>query len=39
MDSGITGNPSLDISPRTVGGMTIAELAGELDIASAPAPA
>jgi hypothetical protein len=39
MDSGITGNPSLDISPRTVGGITIAELAGELDIASAPAPA
>jgi anti-anti-sigma factor len=37
MDSGITGNPSLDISTRTVGGMTIAELAGELDSASAPA--
>jgi anti-sigma B factor antagonist len=37
MDSGITVNPSLDISTRTVGGMTIAELAGELDIASAPA--
>jgi anti-sigma B factor antagonist len=37
MDSGITGNPSLDISTRTVGGITIAELAGELDIASAPA--
>ena len=37
MDSGITGNPSLDISTRTVGGITIAELAGELDIASIPA--
>jgi anti-anti-sigma factor len=37
VDSGITVNPSLDISIRTVGGMTIAELAGELDIASAPA--
>jgi len=37
MDSGVTGNPSLDISTRTVGGMTIAELAGELDSASAPA--
>ena len=36
MDSGITVNPSLDVSIRTVGGMTIAELAGELDIASAP---
>ena len=37
MDSGITVNPSLDISTRTVDGMTIAELAGELDVASAPA--
>jgi anti-sigma B factor antagonist len=37
MDSGITVNPSLDISTRTVGGVTIAELAGELDIESAPA--
>jgi anti-sigma B factor antagonist len=37
VDSGIAVNPSLDISTRTVGGMTIAELAGELDIASAPA--
>jgi anti-sigma B factor antagonist len=37
MDSGITVNPSLDITTRTVGGITIAELAGELDIASAPA--
>ena len=35
MDSGFTVNPSLDISARTVGGMTIAELAGELGIASA----
>jgi anti-anti-sigma factor len=37
MDSGITVNPSLDISTRTVDGITIAELAGELDVASAPA--
>jgi anti-sigma B factor antagonist len=37
MDSGITVNPSLDISTRTVDGIIIAELAGELDIASAPA--
>ena len=37
MDSGITVNPSLDVSARTLGGITIAELAGELDIASAPA--
>jgi anti-sigma B factor antagonist len=37
MDSGITVNPSLDVSARTVGGITITELAGELDIASAPA--
>jgi anti-anti-sigma factor len=37
MDSGITAHPSLGVSTRTVGGMTIAELAGELDIASAPA--
>jgi anti-anti-sigma factor len=36
MDSGITVNPSLDISTRTVDGILIAELAGELDIASAP---
>lgn len=36
MDSGITVNPGLDVSARTVGGVTIAELAGELDIASAP---
>jgi anti-anti-sigma factor len=37
MDSGMTVNPSLDISTQTVGGITIAELAGELDIARAPA--
>ena len=37
MDSGITVNPSPGVSVRTVGGITIAELAGELDIASAPA--
>jgi anti-anti-sigma factor len=37
MDSGTTVNPSLDISTRTVDGITIAELAGELDLASAPA--
>jgi anti-sigma B factor antagonist len=37
MDSGITVNSSLDISTRTAGGITIAELAGELDVASAPA--
>lgn len=37
MDPGITGKPSLDISTRTVGGITIAELVGELDTASAPA--
>jgi anti-sigma B factor antagonist len=36
MDSGITVNPSLGVSVRTVAGITIAELAGELDIASAP---
>jgi anti-anti-sigma factor len=37
MDSGTTVNPSLDVSTRTVGGITIAELAGELGIASVPA--
>ncbi len=37
MDSGLTVDSSLDISTRTVDGMTIAELAGELDIARAPA--
>jgi anti-anti-sigma factor len=37
MDSGITVNPRLGVSVRTGAGITIAELAGELDIASAPA--
>ena len=37
MDSGITVNPSRGISTRTVDGITIAEIAGELDAASAPA--
>ena len=37
MDSGTTINPSLHISTRTVDGITITELAGELDIASVPA--
>jgi len=37
MDSGITINPGLDISIRTLDGITTAELAGGLDIANAPA--
>jgi anti-anti-sigma factor len=37
MDSGITVNPTLDVSIRTMGGITIAELAGELGVAGAPA--
>jgi anti-anti-sigma factor len=37
MNSGIAVNPSLDLFAETVGGITIAELTGELDIASAPA--
>lgn len=37
MDSGITVNPSLSVSARTVGGITMVELAGELDIASTSA--
>jgi anti-sigma B factor antagonist len=37
MDSGVTVNPRLDISDRTVDGITNVELAGELDSASAPA--
>jgi anti-anti-sigma factor len=37
MNSGTAVNPSLDFVARTVGGITIAELSGELDIASAPA--
>ena len=36
-DSGITVKPGLDVSIRTVAGVTIAELTGKLDIASAPA--
>jgi anti-anti-sigma factor len=37
MNSGTTVSPGLDLSVRTAGGVTIAELTGELDIASAPA--
>jgi anti-anti-sigma factor len=37
MDSGTTMNPGLEISTRTVDGITVAELAGELGIASVPA--
>jgi anti-anti-sigma factor len=37
MDSGITVSPGLVISIRTVDGITIAELAGELGVASVPA--
>jgi anti-sigma B factor antagonist len=37
MNSEMMVTPSLDISVRVRGGITIAELAGELDIASAPA--
>jgi anti-sigma B factor antagonist len=37
MNSGTTVNPGPDLSAHTVGGITIAELTGELDIASAPA--
>jgi anti-sigma B factor antagonist len=36
MNPGTTVNPGLDLSVQTAGGITIAELAGELDIASAP---
>ncbi|HLX50143.1 MAG TPA: STAS domain-containing protein [Streptosporangiaceae bacterium] len=36
MNSATTVNPGLDLSAHTAGGITIAELAGELDIASAP---
>jgi anti-anti-sigma factor len=35
--SGFSGNPGLDLSVQTAGDITIAELAGELDIASASA--
>jgi anti-anti-sigma factor len=37
MNSATAVNPSLDFFAQTVGGITIAELTGELDIASAPA--
>jgi anti-anti-sigma factor len=37
MDSGNETTPSLALSTRTAAGITIAELAGELDIAGAPA--
>ena len=37
MNSGTTASPGLDLSARTAGGITIAALTGELDIASAPA--
>jgi anti-sigma B factor antagonist len=37
MNSGTAVNPSLDLLAQTVDGITIAELTGELDIASAPA--
>jgi anti-sigma B factor antagonist len=37
MNSVTMSHPGLDLSARTSGGITVAELAGELDIASAPA--
>jgi anti-anti-sigma factor len=37
MNSGTTVGPGLDLSVRTAGGVTIAELSGEVDIASVPA--
>ena len=37
MNSAATFQPALDYRVRTAGGITIAELAGELDLASAPA--
>jgi anti-anti-sigma factor len=37
MNSGTTPHPSLGLSARSTGGITVAELVGELDIASAPA--
>ena len=37
MNSGITVDPGLSVSVRSAGDVTIAELAGELDIASVPA--
>src|ERR1700746_3575786 len=37
MNSGITADPGPGLAARTADGITIAELTGELDIASAPA--
>src|SRR5260370_249767 len=37
MNSGTTVNAGLDLSAQTVGAVTVAEVTGELDIASAPA--
>lgn len=37
MNSETTANPGLSLSARAAGGITIAELTGELDVASAPA--
>lgn len=37
MNSGTTSHPGLGLSARASGAITVAELAGELDIASAPA--
>jgi anti-sigma B factor antagonist len=37
MKSSTTVNPGLDLSAQTAGGVTIAELTGELDVASVPA--
>jgi anti-sigma B factor antagonist len=37
MNSGTKVSPTLDLSVRTAGGVTIAELTGEVDIASVPA--
>jgi anti-sigma B factor antagonist len=37
MNSGTTANPGLGLTAQTANGITIAELTGELDIASAPA--
>ena len=37
MNPATTANPGLGLAARTAGGITIAELTGELDIASAPA--
>jgi anti-anti-sigma factor len=37
MNSGTAANPGLGLAAQTTGGITIAELTGELDIASAPA--